>query len=367
MIDALGRAKPQRHTLPVSCSQPAMPQPNRPSPEPRLVVTARDPASGGGVAAAVDLLVQALGPERVTRVVLSERARGPRPRGLLDPWRVRLHHEPRGILWTNPSLRSRALVRDATTHTLWRGPSVTWVHGWDPEVERRLARHGPLHALLSAAWRNTRIMALTPGFAERIDALQLSPHPAWVLPPPFEPSAVAPAKPGSRTLLFLGRLSPEKDPLMALEVLTHLPSDVTLFIGGEGPLRTAAEARANALGVRGRVTFAGFVSGDRKRAAFAQAGALILPSTNEGLPLAALEATHAGLPVISAEVGALRETLNGINWVPATARTPEALAEAVRMAWKTPPEPTAARESVSPHQTAAVAERLWSWIRGWHG
>lgn len=342
---------------------------NSHSGSPHLVVTARDPASGGGVAAAVGLLVQALSPDRVTAVRIGTRPQGPRPRQLLDPWRVRQHHAPSHILWTNPSLRSRALVRDASTHALWRGRAIAWVHGWDAAVEHRLTRRGPLHALLVAAWRNTRLLALSPSFAARIDALELSPWPASVLPPPFDPCSVADSAPNSRTLLFLGRLSPEKNPHLALEALLHLPTDVRLILAGDGPLRDSVRQRVTQLGLDDRVELPGYLQGESKRAAFARASALVLPSTNEGLPLSVLEAAHAGLPVISADVGAIRETLPADSWFSVGPLHPQAIAEAIQRAWNAAhPHPQRARQSreaVQHHVPDAVAHRLWQWIGSW--
>ena len=82
---------------------------------------------------------------------------------------------------------------------------------------------------------------------------------------------------------------------IAADVFAREPRAHLLLIG-DGPLRPAIEAKAGELGVAGRVRFLG-PRPDVPRLLGA-ADVFLLPSLFEGLPLVALEAQGAGVPVL---------------------------------------------------------------------
>jgi glycosyltransferase involved in cell wall biosynthesis len=57
------------------------------------------------------------------------------------------------------------------------------------------------------------------------------------------------------------------------------------------------------------VTVTGYVSDAARRALYADARAVVVPSLDEGFGLPALEAMACGVPVVATPVGALREVL----------------------------------------------------------
>jgi glycosyltransferase involved in cell wall biosynthesis len=126
-------------------------------------------------------------------------------------------------------------------------------------------------------------------------------------------AAPAPAAtPASRgDLLFLGNLVARKgvtDLLCALAApcLEELPWSLTMAGAGDaGALRRQAES----LGIGARVEMQGWVTREASRHLLARAGALILPSYHEALPLSVLEALSYGVPVITTPVGSLPEVL----------------------------------------------------------
>jgi glycosyltransferase involved in cell wall biosynthesis len=102
------------------------------------------------------------------------------------------------------------------------------------------------------------------------------------------------------TVLYLGRLSREKGPDLAVAAL---PREAELLIAGAGP-----EERALRLGARGRrVRFLGEVRGADKRRLLAAADALVVPSREDGAPTVVREAHAAGLPLVATRVGGLPE------------------------------------------------------------
>lgn len=105
-------------------------------------------------------------------------------------------------------------------------------------------------------------------------------------------------------LLSLGRLSPEKGVRDLIEALASCRGlSWVLDVVGDGPDRGALESLALRRDVGDRVAFHGFRS---DIAPFlAQADALVMLSHREGMPLTAIEAACAGIPMILSEVGAL--------------------------------------------------------------
>ncbi len=75
-------------------------------------------------------------------------------------------------------------------------------------------------------------------------------------------------------------------------------------IAGNGDADSFRE-QAAALGIADRVTFPGWVGPEEAQALLASAGVFVLPSYNEGLPVAVLEAMAAGVPVVTTRVGAI--------------------------------------------------------------
>lgn len=113
-----------------------------------------------------------------------------------------------------------------------------------------------------------------------------------------------------RSLLFAGRLTAQKDPLAVVDLMRHLPPDVTLRIAGDGDLRAAVADRIAALGLR-TVTLLGRLDAAALAAEYRRATAVLMPSTHEGLPLVLLEAMSTGAPVVCVALPELVEAGGG--------------------------------------------------------
>lgn len=127
---------------------------------------------------------------------------------------------------------------------------------------------------------------------------------------------------------------------MGLELLLEafarvdLP-EARLELAGEGPLRAELEAKAQALGLGGRVAFVGRVDDAGLVARYQAADLVAMPTLAlEGFGLPSAEALACGTPVLATAVGANPEVL---------APWPEAL--------------------VPPNDAQALAERLGQWLR----
>ena len=124
----------------------------------------------------------------------------------------------------------------------------------------------------------------------------------------FVPAEASAASTGSPVrVLAVSQLIERKGLDVLLAALARLSSRVawTLEVCGTGPAAPALRERAEALGCGARVTFCGLVAHDDLPARMRAADIFALPSLQEGLPLALLEAMSAALPVVATRVGAV--------------------------------------------------------------
>lgn len=113
------------------------------------------------------------------------------------------------------------------------------------------------------------------------------------------------------TCLAVCRLSTEKGPDILLEAFAlalRNHASTRLWFAGDGPMRAALMARAEALGITNRVHFWGHVDnvGDLLEAA----DIFVLPSLTEGTPMALLEAMAHELPSVCTSVGEVPRIVN---------------------------------------------------------
>lgn len=119
------------------------------------------------------------------------------------------------------------------------------------------------------------------------------------------------AWPQAPVVLSVGRLDPEKNPLMLADVLAALGEPWRLVVCGEGSLAGELEARLRALGVADRCELRGYVPLDGGlRDAYRTADAFLHVSWTEGFPQVLVEAFAAGLPTVATAVGGV-EALAG--------------------------------------------------------
>lgn len=119
-------------------------------------------------------------------------------------------------------------------------------------------------------------------------------------------------------LLTLGRLSADEQYKGHDEVLAVLPDlaedvpDLAYVICGDGDDRARLETKAERLGIRERVVFAGYVPEEEKADHYRLADAFVMPGRGEGFGIVYLEALACGVPVVASRADASREAvLNG--------------------------------------------------------
>ncbi|WP_245290751.1 glycosyltransferase family 4 protein [Rhodopseudomonas sp. AAP120] len=114
--------------------------------------------------------------------------------------------------------------------------------------------------------------------------------------------------PDAIVLGSVARLHPLKQLDAALRVLPAHPG-WTLALAGQGPDETRLRDLAAQLGVAERVRFVGEISPEQVANFLACLDVFVFPSMAETFGLAAVEAAHAGVPVVANDLPVLREVL----------------------------------------------------------
>ncbi|EKQ67638.1 glycosyltransferase [Leptolyngbyaceae cyanobacterium JSC-12] len=175
-----------------------------------------------------------------------------------------------------------------------------------------LLKAGHNQAELNLCTSTAMVKALTEHGIERVDLWQRG-----VDTEMFQPhlanqemrSRLTQGNPDSPLLLYVGRLSAEKEIERIKPVLESIPN-ARLALVGDGPNRQNLENH-----FAGTPThFVGYLQGLELGAAFASADAFVFPSRTETLGLVLLEAMAAGCPVIAARSGGIPDIVeDGVN------------------------------------------------------
>jgi glycosyltransferase involved in cell wall biosynthesis len=105
--------------------------------------------------------------------------------------------------------------------------------------------------------------------------------------------------------------------IKAVAICVREGLDIKLVWVGDGKHRSEMEALATTLGLGERVCFRGqLTAGDPVRAELDRADLFIMPSHQEGLPRAMVEAMARALPCIGSTVGGIPELLSPEDLVP---------------------------------------------------
>ncbi len=113
-------------------------------------------------------------------------------------------------------------------------------------------------------------------------------------------------------VLYVGTLEPRKNLTTLLQAYSQIASDTSapLFIGGgKGWMYEPVFARLEALGLRERVQFIGYIDEEALPLWYAAATVFVFPSLYEGFGMPPLEAMSCGTPVIASNSTSLPEVV----------------------------------------------------------
>jgi glycosyltransferase involved in cell wall biosynthesis len=120
----------------------------------------------------------------------------------------------------------------------------------------------------------------------------------------------SPVSSAGKTIVCVGRLSPEKGQAGLLEAFASLRTkhpEASLVLAGDGPDRSNLGAIAKGLSIGDAVTFVGRLTEEEALAEIARSDVLVLPSFMEGLPIVLMEAMAIGVPVVASRVAGIPE------------------------------------------------------------
>ncbi|HLO83780.1 MAG TPA: glycosyltransferase family 4 protein [Nostocaceae cyanobacterium] len=145
-----------------------------------------------------------------------------------------------------------------------------------------------------------------------VDNLGLNQEQVVVLSNPTELPLQVPDRKNNHqiNLVFCGRVGQRKGAFDLINAFANLPeakkNSAQLIIAGDGEVEPAQQL-ASSLNLAEKVTFLGWINSQQRDEILSKADVFILPSYNEGLPMAILEAMGWGLPVIATPVGGIPE------------------------------------------------------------
>lgn len=258
----------------------------------------------------------------------------------LPGWRVVDCPGARGGSWRkalHTQLRLPGLLRElgvGLLHSLqfvapllWRGPLVTTVHdlsflshpGTVEQPRRAYYRllvppslHRSAAVVVNSRATGAEVARWYPSVAGKVAVTPFG-TPSWALQMAAEGP---PAAPGEGPFLFVGTLEPRKNLARLLDAYrlflerapaTAGPPPDLVLAGGKGWADAALEGPIRALQARGKLVLAGYCQPRRLWELYRSARALLFPSLHEGFGFPILEAMAAGLPVLTADRGAMKE------------------------------------------------------------
>ncbi len=192
----------------------------------------------------------------------------------------------------------------------------------------------------------------------------------WMDPELFYPAAEpqrARLRDGERTLISVGRLDAQKNPLLLVDgfaLLARERPEVKLVVVGDGVLRKEMEARVERHGIAGRVVFAGLRPPGEVAELLRQSHCFVLSSAYEGMPMSVLEALGCGIPVVSTRVGEVERVVRpGINGEIVSQATPAAFAQALESCLAREYPPQACVAAVADYVPAKVLQPVYEQYR----
>lgn len=199
------------------------------------------------------------------------------------------------------------------TKLFTRTPYVLTAHlgdvpGGVPEQTDHLFRF--LGPLVTPVWRRARNVTTVSRFVAELATKAYGVSPL-VIPNGVDPIARPDLRVHSpRRIIMVGRLSIQKNPLLAIETLASIREmDWSFDVIGDGPLMADVRKLAEREGIGGRVTLHGWISSDQVARVMGEADILLLPSLHEGLPMVAIEALHRGLAIVGSQIGGMRDVV----------------------------------------------------------
>jgi len=118
-----------------------------------------------------------------------------------------------------------------------------------------------------------------------------------------------------RHLVFVGRLSVQKNPVFLINILARLQNPSwKLTLVGDGPYMDEVRQRIATTKLREKITVTGWLDAVAVQRILRDADILVMPSLSEGLPVAGVEALKHGLAIVASDIPGLHDVVeDGVN------------------------------------------------------
>jgi glycosyltransferase involved in cell wall biosynthesis len=205
--------------------------------------------------------------------------------------------------------------------------------------------------------------AMNSGLADELEAMLPGRDIVTLHDPAYVRSGAAiPRRQRHHNIVWIGRLEPQKDPLLALKTMLALGTSAHLTMLGEGNMRPEIERRVVAWKLDSRVTLMGHVGEIESH--LASADALLITSRYEGGPAVAVEALAMDVPVVSTDCSYLLQDLlkTPESGTIVTSRDPLDLASALLAVCGRSRVPDGLRMLAKPFEPEARAKAYLDWF-----
>ncbi len=197
----------------------------------------------------------------------------------------------------------------------FRKPVLMHTHGCEFHTFHEALPGGIEHVVNWVLQKCTYLIALSESWKDYyMTHCGVTAEQVVVLPNPVELPENVPDRANSDKIkfVFLGRIGKRKGAFDLLEAFARLEPEyrerAELTLAGIGELEQA-RSLAESLNIKQHVTFPAWVDPQARNRLLSKADVFLLPSYNEGLPMALLEAMSWGLPVITTPVGGIPEVV----------------------------------------------------------
>lgn len=191
-------------------------------------------------------------------------------------------------------------------------PTVFHLHGAEfRKFTDELASPALRRRIVTTLQRSTAVIALSDSWADYLRSIAPGARVTAVANPVYLPAQPARDCEQAGRVLFLGRADQRKGIFDLLEAFAALRSrhpQATLGIGGDGDLGKV-RARVAELGLQDCVDVLGWLGSEAKQEQLARAQVFVLPSYDEGLPMAMLESMAHGKAIVVTPVGGIPEAV----------------------------------------------------------
>jgi len=190
-----------------------------------------------------------------------------------------------------------------------------------------------LNPLIRPIWKEAAAISASSSFAAGLARTAYGVHPSIILNG-IPMSGLAPTPgPAARptSLVAIGRFHPQKNFPWMIRSLKACDFPWRLHLIGDGSERTEIETAIQQSGLADRGDLLGWVSEQTMRDVLSRGDILLMPSTSEGNPVAAIEALKQGLAILGSDVGGLTDLIeDGSNGFAVSLKTPDAFQAKLR-------------------------------------